>query len=266
VNLFQPDRGRAGAALALAALLALAGPPARGQSLGFPGPYGSAYGPTGTYNYFGGVGPYGWGAYGYGVTGFGVGPSTPSMTVANQADVRLAQQMMQSERYDIRSAQAMQASAALNRFRQQASASVSRIRRAPAGPGMPKFDVAGTAETDPASAPDPAALGQQVERLIDPAGQLLWPVPLDDLATPRMLAERRTHERNVADVYQSWVADGRAPVSAVVRARLSLKSFAQDILDSLDNRGDGPRYEKLTDRFRDLDSALQSMATTPPPA
>lgn len=263
--------GRAGiVGAALAGLFLAAAPRASAQmGLGIPGPYGAAWGPTGTYNYYGGVGPYGWGAYGYGVTGYGVGPNTPSMTVANQAQIRLAQDMMDSARYDVRTAEAMQASMAVNQFRRQAMDSVNRIRRSSSAPVVDKFDLARKAPAGAGTSvdlSDPTALGKQVERILDPTGQILWPVPLDDLSTRAVLLTRQALETAVASTYESWVADHRAPLNSVVRARLALKSHAQIVLDALDDQGDTIRSERLAERFRELDSALQAMATTPPPS
>jgi hypothetical protein len=247
----------------------LAGGSASGQWGGMPGPYGAAWGPTGSYNYYGGVGPYGWGAYGFGMTAYGVSSNVPTMTINGPMPTGLPRNNLDDYRYNVRSAQEMQASMAVNQFRKQAMDSVDRLRRQPKGPGVAKFDVQRRAPDlapEAPAAPDSQALAKTIEGLVDPAGQILWTVPVDDLMTPALARARQAVESTVADTYETWVVEGSAPLSRVVEARQALQNYAQGLLTALDLDGDTSRYDRLSDRYRKLDSALLAMASTPPPA
>lgn len=233
-----------------------------GVLLAIPTTCNAQYGPTGTYNYFGGVGPYGWGAWGWGVTGYGVPTSPPPPPMMVQQPV--SQQVAYSDRFAIDNARQNMATMAANRFREQALAATARPRsRAP----VPKFDVE-TRNSDLA-APSPKEgrrdLDDRIGGLIDDTGQMLWPVPLDDVLTPRLAAARMQTESAVRDAYQEWVLGGKASLTAIVQARQSLRQFGLAALSSLDMAGDSIRYDRLKNQLQGVDQVLQDMVNAPAP-
>jgi hypothetical protein len=224
------------------------------------------YGAMQTYGYYGGVGPYGWGPYSYGMGPYGTPPGLPSMSVYTEDQVRLAQQMEQSARYRMQSAQAANASAAANAMRQQALASALRTRRRTIGPAVPKFDVRNRAVVgdQPPPAADDRELSARLAAVIDPTGQVLWPIPLDDLLTQASRGSRKTAEDAVADVYESYVTNGQATLGQVIEARQALRVFGQPLLDRLDLTGDGVRLDRLKGHLNAIDAALVDMANPDP--
>lgn len=217
------------------------------------------YGATQTYGYYGGVGPYGWGPYSYGMGPYGTPPGMPSLTVYNQDQDRMARQMEQSARYQYQSAQAAYASASTNQMRRKALSTALNARKRSGG-AAPKFDVR---QRTPAGAPAVAAtdraLTERLATVLDPTGQVLWPVPIDDLMTPNAQQGRLAAENAVNDAYESYVADGRASLARVVEARQTLRVFGQPLLDRLGLVGDSVRYDRLKGHLNAIDAALLDM-------
>ena len=204
--------------------------------------------------------------YGYGnpggYLGGGTGFGNVGMTVYDQA---LAKQQMYAEsvsRYQLRTAQAVEAYQAANLMRQKAVATALENQRQ-AEALAAQYDVRTKYPTaQPAPSPAPPI---PLDELIDPQGKVRWPdaAPVGgDLA-----ARRQQADAAIQAAYQQFQAQGQASVQGVVEARRALYAYGQPALarlrasDAL--RG---RVNTLLPFLNHLDAALGTLGEASPPA